>query len=104
MDDPRQHPRSRARDAGLARLRRATRVVLLGATALAGAFAGLAAHSVPGHKAGSAAARTTTRVRTVRVTTQAQTTTRGTTTTVAPAPPPAPTTTTVAPVVTSGGS
>ena len=41
---------ARARDAGLARLRRSTRRLVLGATALAGAFAGLAAHSRPGHK------------------------------------------------------
>jgi hypothetical protein len=63
-----------ARDAGLARLRRATRFVVFGATALAGAFAGLAAHSAPGHKSRSVAVRTTTR--TVRTTTQAATTSR----------------------------
>jgi hypothetical protein len=90
-----------ARDAGVARLRRATRFVVLGATALAGAFAGLAAHSAPGHKSRSVAVRTTTR--TVRTTTQAATTTE------APAAPtttvtPPPVTTTVAPVATTGGT
>ena len=94
-----------ARDAGVARLRRATRMILFGATALAGAFAGLAAHSAPGHKSRSAAVRTTTR--TVRTTTQSATITQSattaapTTTTVAPPPP---VTTTVAPVATTGGT
>jgi hypothetical protein len=92
-----------ARDAGLARLRRATRFVVFGATALAGAFAGLAAHSAPGHKSRSVAVRTTTR--TVRTTTQSATTsappaTTATTTTVTPPP----VTTTVAPVATTGGT
>jgi hypothetical protein len=79
-------------------LKRATRVVLFGATALAGAFAGLAAHSLPGHKS---AVRTTTR--TVRTTTRA-TTTSAITQTPAPAPPPPPVTTQVAPVATTGVS
>ncbi len=94
--------RTRARDAGLARLKRATRVVLFCATALAGAFAGLAAHSVPGHKS---AVRTTTR--TVRTTTEAATTSAraaATSQASAPAPPPPPVTTQVAPVATTGVS
>jgi serine/threonine-protein kinase len=98
-----------ARDAGVARLRRATRFVVFGATALAGAFAGLAAHSAPGQKSRSVAVRTTTR--TVRTTTQAPTTTEEpattpTTTYVAPATTatPPPVTTTVAPVATTGGT
>lgn len=49
----------RSRDEGIARLRRATRIAILGATALAGAFATLAAHSAPGHKAPSATSRRT---------------------------------------------
>ena len=43
MQDFSPDPRARARDAGLARLRRATRFSIFGATALAGAFAGVAA-------------------------------------------------------------
>jgi hypothetical protein len=91
-----------ARDAGLARLRRATRFVVFGATALAGAFAGLAAHSAPGHKSRSVAVRTTTR--TVRTTTQSATTSAppANTTTTTVTPPPV--TTTVAPVATTGGT
>jgi hypothetical protein len=101
MNGPRHEPATRARDAGVARLRRATRFLVFGATALAGAFAGLAAHSAPGHKSRSVAVRTTTR--TVRTTTQAAPTT------VAPAAPtttvtPPPVTTTVAPVATTGGT
>jgi type IV secretory pathway VirB10-like protein len=94
--------RSHARDAALARLKRATRVVLFGATALAGAFAGLAAHSAPGHH--KTAARTVTR--TIRTTTQAATTDDApATTSAAPAPPPPPPVVTQAPpVVASGGS
>ncbi len=94
--------RMRARDAGIARLKRATRVVLFGATALAGAFAGLAAHSLPGHKS---AVRTTTR--TVRTTTQAAKTSApaaAATRASVPAPPPPPVTTQVAPVATTGVS
>ena len=56
-DSPANHAHA-ARDAGLARLRRATRVSILGATALAGAFAGVAAHSSPGHKSRPAATPT----------------------------------------------
>jgi hypothetical protein len=86
------------RDAGVARLRRATRFVVFGATALAGAFAGLAAHSAPGHKSRSVAVRTTTR--TVRTTTQSATTSAPATTTATPPP----VTTTFAPVATTGGT
>ena len=104
MHRARHEPSPRARDAGVARLRRATRFVVFGATALAGAFAGLAAHSVPGHKSRSVAVRTTTR--TVRTTTQAATTAATTSDDATPAttatPPPA--TTTVAPVATTGGT
>jgi hypothetical protein len=87
-----------ARDAGVARLRRATRFIVFGATALAGAFAGLAAHSAPGHKSRSVAVRTTTR--TVRATTQSATTSAPATTTATPPP----VTTAVAPVATTGGT
>jgi hypothetical protein len=93
-------PSTGARDAGLARLKRATRLVVFGATALAGAFAGLAAHSAPGHKAGSAVTRTTTR--TVRTTTTQDAPVTTTTATTTAAPPPV--TTTVAPVATTGGT
>ncbi len=101
----RHEPSARARDAGVARLRRATRFVVFGATALAGAFAGLAAHSAPGHKSRSVAVRTTTR--TVRTTTQAATTAPATTSddavpTTTATPPPV--TTSVAPVATTGGT
>jgi hypothetical protein len=108
MHRPRHEPSARARDAGVARLRRATRFVVFGATAFAGAFAGLAAHSAPGHKSRSVAVRTTTR--TVRTTTQAATTAAAPAATtsddVVPATTatPPPVTTTVAPVVTSGGT
>jgi type IV secretory pathway VirB10-like protein len=98
--DPHSSP-SRARDAALARLKRSTRIVLFSAIALAGAFAGLAARSVPGHH--KTAARTVTR--TVRTTTQAATTDDApATTSVAPAPPPPPVVTQAPPVVSSGGS
>ncbi len=101
MESPPRASRSRARDAGLRRLKRITKGVLLGATALAGVFAGIAAHSVPGHAARRAVVRTTTR--TVRTTTQAATTaTPAATETFTPPPPPV--TTEVAPVVSSGGS
>jgi hypothetical protein len=90
MNHSHHEPRARNRDDGLARLRRATRVAFFGATALAGAFAGLAAHSAPGHKARAAAAttaqvRTRTQART-QVETQAQTQPQVT----APAPTPVP--------------
>jgi type IV secretory pathway VirB10-like protein len=97
--DPHSSP-SRARDAALARLKRSTRIVLFSAIALAGAFAGLAARSVPGHH--KTAARTVTR--TVRTTTQTPTTDDAPATTAAPAPPPPPVVTQAPPVVSSGGS
>lgn len=97
-------PRVRARNAGLARLRRATRVTIVGATALAGAFAALAAHSFPGHRTGAAvAARRTTRTQATQNGTesddQAQTQVTASTTAVAP-----PAATTAAPIVTSGAT
>jgi hypothetical protein len=101
MESPPRASRSRTRDAGLRRLNRVSKGVLFGATALAGAFAGIAAHSAPGHKARRAVVRTTTR--TVRTTTQAATTAAPATTETF-APPPPPVTTQVAPVVTTGGS
>jgi hypothetical protein len=88
--------RTSTRDAGIARLKRWSRAILFGATALAGAFAGLAAHST-GHKS---AVRTTTR--TVRTTTQQATTSEQPSTTIDPAPPPV--VTQQPPVVASGGS
>ncbi len=103
--DERSHG-ARARDAGLARLRRATRAVIFGATALAGAATGLAANSFSGHKPHTAAVTT----RTVR---QAQTQTAPTeqddqqpaTTQAAPVTTTAaPAVTTQAPVATSGAT
>jgi hypothetical protein len=113
MQDFRQDPRARARDAGLARLRRTTRFSIFGATALAGAFAGVAAHSSPGHKSRAAAAPAATRrtanasarrVRPARHLAPAQTQAAAPTPAPPPAPPPAPVTTTVAPVATTGTS
>jgi apolipoprotein N-acyltransferase len=109
MDDFRSDPRTRARDAGLVRLKRMTRGMLVAATALAGVFAGLAAHSFAGHKA-RAAPVTTRTVREVQTQTQPQTKTqseqddRQTTTQAPPVTTTAPTTTTVAPVVVSGAT
>lgn len=103
MDDSRPDPRTRARDLGLARLRRVTGLSIVGATALAGALAGLAANSNPGHKAGVAAAHaskqpnTVTRRRTPAVPlTPVQTQ--------ATAPAPAPVTTSAPPVAVTGTS
>ena len=113
MQDFRPDPRARARDHGLARLRRTTRLSIFGATALAGAFAGVVAHSSPGHKARAAAAPAAKRrvpktiVRPAPVTDdQPSTTTPAPAATPAPAPPPPPppVTTTVAPVATTGTS
>lgn len=99
MQNFRPDPRAQARDAGVARLRWATRWSIVGATALAGAFAGVAAHSSPGHKSRRAPVQRATPVRHVA---QAQTRTT------VPAPTsdtaPAPVTTTVAPVATTGTS
>jgi hypothetical protein len=111
MQDFSPDPRARARDAGLARLRRATRFSIFGATALAGAFAGVAAHSSPGHKShavaapaakGGTAKSAVRRARPVRHPTPAPEQAQATAP--APAPPPAPVTTTVAPVATTGTS
>lgn len=113
MQDFRPDPRARARDHGLARLRRATRLSIFGATALAGAFAGVVAHSAPGHKARAAAAPAAKRrvpktiVRQPAPVTDdgAATTTQAPAAAPAPAPPPPPpVTTTVAPVATTGTS
>jgi hypothetical protein len=113
MQDFRPDPRVRTRDTGLARLRRATRFSIFGATALAGAFAGVAAHSSPGHKshavAAPAARRGTAksavrRGRPVRHLAPAQTQAATPTPAPAAAPPTAPVTTTVAPVATTGTS
>jgi hypothetical protein len=82
---------SRARDAGLARLRRTTRVSIFGAAALAGAFAGVAAHANSGH----AAAATTTTAKTPTATKHTE---PGST------PAPAPVPTSEPPVATSGTS
>jgi apolipoprotein N-acyltransferase len=108
MDDFRPDPRTRARDAGLVRLKRMTRGMLFAATALAGVFAGLAAHSFAGHKARAAPATTRT-VREVQTQTQRQTQSeqddRQTTTQATPVTTTsAPTTTTVAPVAVSGAT
>ena len=116
MQDFRPDPRARARDAGLARLRRTTRFSIFGATALAGAFAGVAAHSSPGHKSHAVAApaprrkaaKTVIRRTPVSHVTPVQPVAPAQTTAPAPppppAPPPAPVTTTVAPVATTGTS
>ena len=48
------------RDRGLGRLRTTTRWLTVGATALAGVFAGLAAEKASGHKAAAPTATTTT--------------------------------------------
>jgi hypothetical protein len=103
MDDSRSDQRARARDLGLARLRRSTRLSIVGATALAGAFAGAAAHSNPGHKAPAVAAKQRTSKATAPVP-QVQT---PATTTLPPAaaqPPPPPVATTVPPVATTGAT
>jgi hypothetical protein len=107
MNELHPGPRLRARDEGIARLRRATRAVLFGATALVGVVAGLAAHSFPGHKARAAAVAT----RTVRQTTPAQQTIPAQQHVTTAAAPPAVTTTaappavtTVAPVAVSGAT
>ena len=109
MDDLRGDARSRARDAGLARLRRTTRVTIFGATALAGVFAGVAASSNPGHKAPTAARVrvTTTRTHvapTPRRAVPTETTVPAQTTAPAPPPPPPPVTTSAPPVVVSGAT
>ncbi len=110
MERTRIEPRTRARDAGLARLKRATRVTIFGATALAGAFAALAAHSAPGHKAPTAvtsakrAVRQTPAVPSRTQTTRAQSDdgSRVQSQTTTPAVTPAPTS--VAPVAVTGAT
>lgn len=114
MEDFRPDPRARARDAGLARLRRATRFSIFGATALAGAFAGVAAHSSPGHKPRTAVAPAARRratkvvIRRTRVQNAAplrtQTTAPAPRPAPAPAPAAAPVTTSAPPVATTGTS
>lgn len=106
MHDLRPDHRTRARDLGLARLRRATRFSIFGATALAGAFAGVAAHSNPGHKARAAVVPAAKpRAPKTAVQRQAPVTRSQPATAPAPAPaPPAPVTTTVAPVATTGAT
>jgi cytoskeletal protein RodZ len=51
--------RTAARDLGLLRLRKLTRAAVLGATALVGVFAFVAAKAVPGHKLHASSTRTT---------------------------------------------
>jgi len=92
-------PRARTRDQGLARLRRTTRFSIAGATALAGAFAGVAAHSNPGHKAPAAAARRRVPTAAAPQVTPVQTDEAQT-----PAPAPPPVATPVAPVATTGAT
>ena len=101
-------PRARARDHGLARLRRATRFSIFGATALAGAFTGVVAHSNPGHKAPAAAA---TKRRTTETTVQRPAPLVPVQPAAAPTPPAAargprapPVTTTAPPVATTGAT
>jgi hypothetical protein len=102
-------PRARVRDLGLARLRRTTRLSILGATALAGAFAGAAAYSNPGHKAPAAAARAARRraptVTAPRPAPAAQVpTTEEPTPAAAPPPPPPPVAATAPPVASTGAT
>lgn len=110
MESPRTEPRARARDAGVARLRRATRVMIFGATALAGAVAALAAHSAPGHKAATTvpsarrAVRHTEARASTRTATQAQSDDQAQVQSQATTPAVTPEPTYVAPVATTGGS
>jgi hypothetical protein len=93
------------------RLRRATRISILGATALAGAFAAVVAHSSPGHKARPAATPAASRPvarAVIRHTPAAVTPSQSQTAVPASAPPPppapAPVTTSAPPVATTGTS
>lgn len=107
MDDSRSDQRARVRDLGLARLRRSTRLSIVGATALAGAFAGAAAHSNPGHKAPAAAAGRRTPNATAPAppaVTQVQTPETSTPPPAAVQPPPPPVATTAPPVATTGAT
>lgn len=102
--------RVQARDAGLTRLRRATRVTIFGATALAGAFAALAAHSAPGHQAAARATPTRHAVKRMRPATSTLAATRAASDDQQQAPSQpatpavAPALTKVAPVAVTGGS
>ena len=98
--------RARARDAGVARLRRATRITIFGATALAGAFAALAAHSAPGHKAAATAisARHAARRTQQATSTRAQSDEQQQFSSQPATPAVAPAATDVAPVAVTGGS
>lgn len=98
-----------AREAGLMRLRRATRVSILGATALAGAFAAVVAHSSPGHKSRPAATPAKRAVRRASIRHQpvvTHTQTEASVPAPAPAAPPAPApvTTSAPPVATTGAT
>jgi hypothetical protein len=107
MNESRSDERSRIRDLGVARLRRSTRLSIVGATALAGAFAGAAAHSNPGHKAPAVAARRRTPKTTALApapVTPAPTTDDGTPPPAAAPPPPPPVATTAPPVATTGAT
>ena len=107
MDDSRSDQRSRVRDLGLARLRRSTRLSIVGATALAGAFAAAAAHSNPGHKAPAAAARHRTQKTTAQAPLPVTQPPSSDDTTPPPAvapPPPPPVATTAPPVVSTGAT
>jgi hypothetical protein len=99
--------RARVRDLGLARLRRTTRLSILGATALAGAFAGAAAHSNPGHKAPAAAAKRRTpnaAAQSPAPVTTAPAPDDATAPPVVAPPPPPPVATTAPPVVSTGAT
>jgi hypothetical protein len=104
VDELRGDARSRARDAGLARLRRTTRVTIFGATALAGVFAGVAASSNPGHKAPAAAGPRATTTRRLVPAPQPPAQTETAIPSTAPAAPPPPVTTSVPPVAVSGAT
>ena len=107
MADSRSDQRARVRDLGVARLRRSTRLSIVGATALAGAFAGAAAHSNPGHKAPAAAARHRAQKTTVQAppaVTQAPTPEDATPPPAVAPPPPPPVVTTAPPVATTGAT
>lgn len=114
MDELPSDQRAQVRDLGLARLRRSTRLSILGATALAGAFAGAAAHSNPGHKAPAAASGRGTPKTTAQApppVTQAPTSDDATPPTddatpppAAAPPPPPPVATTAPPVATTGAT
>ena len=103
MPDPRDGAPARSRDAGVARLRRVTRGTAFAAVGLAGALAGLAAHSFSGHKARAGVVRTRT-LREVQTETQTQTATGAAAPQVTTTAAPPPAVTTVAPVAVSGAT